>query len=252
MCRHVGYAGPPVALDELLLEPAHSLLEQSWAPRDMRSGGTVNADGFGAGWYLSGTAEPIRYRAAVPMWTDRAFAAFASSIHARAVLAAVRSATVGMCVTEGACAPFSDGKWLFSHNGKVPGWPNSLAKAAAGLDVVDLMTLDAPTDSAVLWALLRQRLDTGEDPATAVTRLVEEVVTAVPSARMNLLLTDGTLLVATTWAHSLWLRRDSDSVTIASEPFGTGPGWQEIPDRRLVVADARQVRITALEEGDKS
>ena len=47
MCRHLAYLGPAVPLAALLLDPPHSLLRQSWAPRDMRGGGSVNADGFG-------------------------------------------------------------------------------------------------------------------------------------------------------------------------------------------------------------
>ena len=41
----------PRALAPLLLDAPHGLLHQSYAPSDMRGGGTVNADGFGAGWY---------------------------------------------------------------------------------------------------------------------------------------------------------------------------------------------------------
>ena len=51
MCRHLAYLGPPVPLRALLFDPPHSLVRQSWAPRDMRGGGTINADGFGVGWY---------------------------------------------------------------------------------------------------------------------------------------------------------------------------------------------------------
>lgn len=249
MCRHVGYLGPPVALDELVLNPAHSLLEQTWAPGDMRGGGTVNVDGFGVGWYPPGSASPIRHRAAVPMWTDRSFADLAPSVSTSAVLAAVRSATVGMPVVHTACAPFTDGEWLFSHNGRVAGWPDSLAKTASELDVVDLMTLEVPTDSAVLWALLRQRLDRGEDPAAAVRDLVGDVLDRAPDSRMNLLLTDGTVLIATTWTHSLAFRRGRDAITLSSEPFGDRSGWEEIPDRRLVVADRHRIRVTPLETG---
>ena len=50
MCRHLAYVGPPVPLARVLTEPAHSLYEQSWAPARQRHG-TVNADGFGVGWY---------------------------------------------------------------------------------------------------------------------------------------------------------------------------------------------------------
>ena len=246
MCRHLGYLGPAVTLGELVLEPEHSLLEQTWAPRDMRRGGTVNVDGFGVGWYREGSPEPHRYRSTSPMWTDTSFASMAADVRSGAVLAAARSATVGMPVVVTACAPFADDRWLFSLNGRVDGWPDSLAGPASRLDVVDLMTLDAPTDSAVLWALLRQRLRKGRDPAEAVRELVEEVLADAPASRLNLLLTDGEVLVATTWWHSLWVRREADSVVVSSEPFGPAGSWTEIPDRRLVVADTSRLTVTAL------
>ncbi|GAA2792332.1 ergothioneine biosynthesis protein EgtC [Saccharopolyspora taberi] len=246
MCRHVGYLGPPVSLAELLLEPEHSLLEQTWAPDDMRQGGTVNVDGFGVGWYREGRPEPHRYRSLLPMWTDTSFASMAADVRSGAVLAAVRSATVGMPVVVTACAPFSDDQWLFSHNGRVDGWPDSLAAAASRLDVVDLMTLDAPTDSAVLWALLRRSLRKGRDPAEAVRELLGEVLAESPTSRLNFLLTDGEVLVATTWWHSLWVRGEAGSVTVSSEPFGGTGGWEQIPDRRLVVADTSNVTVTTL------
>ncbi|MCA1185597.1 MULTISPECIES: ergothioneine biosynthesis protein EgtC [unclassified Saccharopolyspora] len=250
MCRHLGYLGPPLPLAELLLDPPHSLLQQTWAPRDMRGGGTVNVDGFGAGWYEDG-GEPARHRRAVPMWTDRSFAELARRQRSGAVLAAVRSATVGMPVSEAACAPFTDGRWLFSHNGVVAGWPESLAKAAADLDVVDLMTLEAPTDSAVLWALLRHRLHRGEDPARAVRAVVGQVVRTRPESRLNLLITDGSALVASTWGHALSVRRNADSVLLSSEPFGDDARWEPVPDRHLVVARPGSVHVAPLlDEGE--
>ncbi|MGA9693345.1 MAG: ergothioneine biosynthesis protein EgtC, partial [Pseudonocardiaceae bacterium] len=104
MCRHLAYLGPPCDLATLLLDPPHSLLQQSYAPADMRAGGTINADGFGAGWYPDGVTTPIRYRRAMPIWTDLTFPALAREVRSTAVLAAVRSATVGMPVVETACA----------------------------------------------------------------------------------------------------------------------------------------------------
>src|SRR3954452_16752116 len=119
MCRHLAYVGPPVPLARLLFDPPHALAHQSWAPRDMRGGGTINADGFGVGWYPPGAAAPIRYRRAIAVWGDATLPALAAATSAGAVLAAVRSATVGMPVTEQAAAPFTEGPWLFSHNGAV-------------------------------------------------------------------------------------------------------------------------------------
>ncbi|RCW45985.1 glutamine amidotransferase [Halopolyspora algeriensis] len=262
MCRHVGYLGPPVSLEELLLRPTHSLREQTWAPSDMRSGGTVNVDGFGVGWYPAGSDVPTRYRAADPMWTDASFTALASTVSSPAIVGAVRSAMVGTPVVPTACAPFGDGHWLFSHNGRVSGWPESLACLAEKLDPVDLMTLDAPVDSAVVWALLRHRLRRGQPAEEAVCDVLLEIVAAAPESRMNLLLTDGTVLIATTWTHSLFVRRDRGAVTVASEPFGDGtcsqdPGeggvrWEEVPDHHLLVANTDHVALTALPESGAS
>jgi glutamine amidotransferase len=258
MCRHLVYLGPPVTLAALLVDPPHGLLHQSWAPRDMRGGGTLNADGFGVGWFtddrrLTDPAQvpardngPVRYRRASPMWSDPGFVELARVTSASAVLAAVRSATVGMPVTESAAAPFANDGWLFSHNGVVPGWPGSVAKLAERLPVVDLLTLDAPTDAGLLWALVRHRLRGGADPATVLAATVAEVSACAPGARLNLMLTDGDRAFATTAGHSLSLRDSSGAHVIASEPFDDDPRWVPVPDRRLVVADRTTYTVEEL------
>jgi gamma-glutamyl hercynylcysteine S-oxide hydrolase len=278
VCRHLAYVGEPVRLADLLLTPPHSLLRQSWAPRDMRRGGTVNADGFGVGWYpaepgandgpgsasaapsrLAGeaaaamgepsgstAAEPIRLRRASPMWTDTALPGLAASVTTGAVLAAVRSATVGMPVVETACAPFASGPWLFSHNGLVRGWPSSVAGLASRVPVTDLLTMEAPTDSALLWTLLRALLSDGVPPAKAVASVVTDVAEAAPDSRLNLLLTNGSMIVGTAWTHALWVRALPGAVVAASEPYDDDPGWQEVPDGHLLTATPSTVDITRL------
>ncbi|WP_425604867.1 ergothioneine biosynthesis protein EgtC [Actinomycetospora termitidis] len=250
MCRHLGHVGPrPVTLASRVTEPPHSLLVQSYAPADMRGGGTVNADGFGVGWYSD--TGPHSYRSPVPMWTDGSFLDLATAISSPAFVAAVRSATVGMPVSTGACAPFRDGDRVFSHNGVVRGWPGSLRDLAAELDPETLMTLDAPTDSAVLWALVRRRLDAGKDPADAVADVITRTLDAAPGSRLNLmLLTTGPAgeptLVATAVDHALSYLADDEGVTVASEPLDDR-AWTPVDDRRLVVTrDAATVAVTAL------
>lgn len=235
MCRHLAYLGPSTTLSGLILEPRHGLLRQSYAPRDMRGGGTVNADGFGVGWYPTPVG-PVRYRSEKPIWSDPAFAAVAGVTCSTAVLGAVRSATVGMPVHAGAAAPFGSGPWLFSHNGLVRGWPGSVADLAGQLPVTELLTLDAPTDAALVWALVRERLRAGDDPADAVASTVRAVEAAAPGSRLNLLLTDGTTIWASTWTHALSVRVTPDAALVASEPLDDLPGWTAVPDRHLVVA----------------
>ncbi|MFK4089884.1 ergothioneine biosynthesis protein EgtC [Kribbella sp. NPDC020789] len=244
MCRHLAYLGPPITLSALVLEPEHSLYEQSWAPNDMRGGGTVNADGFGLGWWAGD--QLVRYRRNVPIWTDDNLPGLARSITSAAVLAAVRNGTDRMPHDESAVSPFRSQEWLFSHNGRVPGWPESTVKLAEQLPVAELLQLGAAVDSALLFALVSHRLTGGADAGEAVACVVREVADAAPGSRLNLLLTNGEQLVGTTWTHSLWVRRTADSVTASSEPFGSGP-WEEVPDRSLLVATATTVRITPME-----
>lgn len=253
MCRHLAYLGTPVDLATLLCTPSHSLLRQSYAPADMRGGGTINADGFGAGWYRPDGGAPLRYRRAVPMWTDASFADLATTVRSGTVLAAVRSATVGMPVVETACAPFRFGHWLFSHNGMIRGWPGSVGSLAGRLPTADLLTLDAPTDSALLAALVADRLRQGSDAAGSLAAVVAEVAAAAPQSRLNLLLTDGETVAATTAYHALSVRRDGLGVLVASEPTDGGPGWESVPDEHLLTAtasavDVRPLPVTAAEE----
>jgi glutamine amidotransferase len=231
------------------MAPDFGLLRQSYAPRDMRGGGTINADGFGVGWYSAPTdALPTRYRSDRPLWTDQSFAALAPVTRSGAVLAAIRSATVGMPVVSTASAPFGEGRWLFSHNGVVAGWPASVAELARPLPVVDLLTLDAPTDSALLWALVRHQLRAGMPPTSALARVVSEVAAAAQGSKLNLLLTDGVRVYATAWCHALSTYTEADSVVVASEPHDELPGWTPVPDRHLVVAAPGTATHIAIED----
>jgi len=242
MCRHLCYLGPELRLAELLYHAPHSLAEQSYAPRDMRGGGSVNADGFGAAWY--GRSGLTRYRRAGPIWQDEGFRSVAEGITTGAVLAAVRNATVGLPVGEGAAAPFVAERWAFSLNGWVPGWPDSLVPLADSLGSRALLQLDALTDAALLWAWLAARLCGGQSPTTAIRELVEQVLELAPAARLNLLLTDGRTAWASTVTHALSVR--TAPTIVASEPLDDSPAWQPIGDGRLVIATAEEVRVEAL------
>ena len=249
MCRHLAHVGPePVTLASLVTEPSHSLVHQAHAPADMRGGGTVNADGFGVGFWRG--ADAHLYRRDQPIWTDSSFLDLAPAISATAVVAAVRSATVGMPISTAACAPFRDEvdgtPWLFSHNGVVRGWPGSMAPLAAELDPVELLTLDSSTDSALLWALVRRRLRAGKDPADAVADVVARALEAAPGSRLNLLLSDGEHVVATAVDHALSVRTGSTGVTVASEPLDDDPAWSSVPDGSLLVAHGDDVVVTPL------
>jgi gamma-glutamyl hercynylcysteine S-oxide hydrolase len=245
MCRHLAYLGPEVTLRSVLMDPPHGLYHQAWAPRHQRHG-TVNADGFGVGWYAAGDPEPARYRRAVPIWTDESLPDLARVTRTRALLAAVRSATPGTDHGIAAIAPFASGGWLFSHNGTIDGWPASAAVLARRLPAGALLDLEARVDSALLWALVLDRLRRGQAAAQAVRDTVGALRASGVTGRFNFLLTDGRAIAATAAGDTLWYRREGGSVTVASEPGDDGPGWTEAPGDCVVTATPGQVSVAEL------
>lgn len=244
MCRHLAWLGAPRTLADLVLEPPHGLLRQSYAPREQRHG-TVNADGFGVGWYAGSRAEPARYRRAVPMWTDMSFASFAGVVSTSCAVAAVRSATPPFASDEAGAAPFTSGPWLFSHNGALAEWPRAAPDLRSRLPATAAAAVEAPTDSALLWALALHRLEAGTPLGETLAAVVGDAA-AVTTGRINLLATDGRVLAATACGDTLYLRGTSHGVQLASEPDDDEPGWERVPDGSLVVATEDELAITPL------
>ncbi|MFF4528850.1 ergothioneine biosynthesis protein EgtC [Streptomyces sp. NPDC001407] len=246
MCRHLAVLGPRSTIGATVTEPPHSLVRQSWAPRRQRYG-TVNADGFGIGWYAPGDPVPARYRRAGPVWGDQTFADLARVVRTEALLASVRDATEADADGEAATAPFSSGPWLFSHNGALAGWPDSVAALAAPLPPGALLRLAARCDSAFVWALVEHRLREGADLGSALAGATLALAGAAPGSRLNLLLTDGATIAATAWGDSLWwLRAPVGRTVVASEPYDDDPAWREVPDRTLLTATRAGVALSPL------
>ncbi len=244
MCRHLAYLGPPTTLGSVIVDPPHGLYKQAWAPRFQRPG-AVNADGFGVGWYPAGDAEPTRYRQAVPIWADQSFADLARVTRTGALLATIRNATPGTSQGPAAVAPFCHGRWLFSHNGTLDGWPESAAGLAATLPVTALLELEARVDSALAWALVLHRLRGGMAPAQALADTIGALHAAGVTGRFNFLLTDGRVITASAAGHTLYYRQ-AGGVTVASEPADDEPGWIEVPGGSVVTAAPRQVSVMPL------
>ena len=102
--------------------------------------------------------------------------------------------------------------------------------------------IESATDSEVVFALLLDRLDAGDDPDTALAWCVGAV-----AGRLNLLLSDGQGIWATAWGDTLYWRNWSGGVVVASEPFDDDRDWVSVPDRSLVVADAGGCQTRRLE-----
>lgn len=238
MCRHLAWLGKPVSVASLVLEPPSGLLVQSYSPRRQKHG-LMNADGWGVGFFdadgatsateESGSAGPRRWRSATPLWGDASFASVAPALVSGCVVAAVRSASVGMPIEASASAPFTDGNWLLSHNGLV----DRAVLPAVG-------NAESTNDSALLAALIFDR------DIDALADTITGVAADDPNARLNIVAGNGSRLMGTTWGDTLSLLRRDDGIVLASEPYDDDPAWEEIPDRHLVEVVDMHVHLTPL------
>lgn len=227
MCRHLAWFGAPRRVSDLVLAPEHGLLAQSYAPR-RQAHGTMNADGWGVGFHPQ-EGPPARWRSEKPLWGDTSFASVAPHLRSGRVVAAVRSATVGMPLDASAAAPFLHEGWLVSHNGVV-------ARDAIGPS----LAAESACDSALLAARV---VEQGVDQLAPT---LHHLAAADPVARMNLLLLSRDRLLAVAWGDTLYTRTDPDGVLVASEPDDT-PGWTPVPDRHLLDITSAGMSITSLE-----
>lgn len=226
MCRHLGWLGDEVTVSSLVLEPPFGLRVQSYAPRRQKHG-LMNADGWGVGFFDGSV--PRRWRSSAPLWGDASFSSVAPALRSHCVVAAVRSATVGMPIEASAAAPFTDGRWLLSHNGVIDRSLLPLSSLA-----------ESSCDSAVLAAAIFER---GLD---ALGEVIAEIGAADRLARLNILAANGSRLIATTWGDTLCILRRDDGVVLASEPYDDDPAWEDVPDRHLVEVSASGVALSSL------
>jgi gamma-glutamyl hercynylcysteine S-oxide hydrolase len=227
MCRHLGWLGAEASVSSLVLEPPYGLRVQSYAPRQQKHG-LINADGWGVGFFDGEV--PRRWRSAAPIWGDTSLESVAPALRSHCVVAAVRSATVGMPIDVSATAPFTDGQWLLSHNGIVDRTVLPLTSSA-----------ESVCDSAMLAATI---FALGLD---ALGETIAQIGSLDRGARLNILAADGSRMLATAWGDTLSILRRDDGVVLASEPYDNDSEWEDVPDRHLVEVTPDHVTLTALD-----
>jgi glutamine amidotransferase len=237
-------------LHELWLAPAHNLIVQSYAPKEM-NGALLNADGFGMAWYTRAAEEPALYRTVLPLWGDENVVHMARHLVTGCAIANVRSATPGMGVQTANVSPFLRGRWAFTHNGLVRDFKSAvLPRMRRALSDEALASIVGTTDSEYLVAILASH---GGDPVSGVREAMKEIASLVgdSGALLAFLLTDGARMIAVrhaigAQAPSLYRRTRADGGTeIVSERLDD-QGWESVPPGTMVIVDDGGVRSEAL------
>ncbi len=261
MSRLLGYMGPQISIASAILEPSHSLVEQSYAPREMITG-TINADGFGFGWYCDECDLPGVYHRDTPIWSDTDLPRLGRAVHTSCLFAAVRNASPGFDVNLQNVPPFVHQQLLFMHNGAVEGFHLRFrGPLVEQIPDAVLATLHGSADSERIFALVKTYLldhDMGDGVDAAVLRdalyfalkMVLEIAREDKArASLNLGLTNGRAMVFARLArgiksNSLYLRQTPEAVWIASEPLDSPAEWEAVEKDHFVLVDSpAEVRI---------
>ena len=263
MCRLFAFRSAlPTCGYDSLCGSGNSLVAQSGC--DAR--GESHADGWGLATF-DDDGEPRISKSVQPAFGDPRFDELAKSV-ATTLVAHVRQASVGRKALVNS-HPFVHGRWVFAHNGTLEHFS---ARNVPLLDAIpdDLrQTIRGDTDSEVvfLFWLSQLRAFTGGldksvnvDTITAAFRQTSKLLDGwFPAhlgeeSKFNFVATNGRILAATRWGHSLtWRERlhndmvgaqdcavqDGDNfraIYIASEATD-GDHWHEVPDHSILVVD---------------
>jgi len=261
MCRWLAYTGSPVLLEQALISPAHSFIEQSL--HSPMGAETTNGDGFGVGWYDK-APEPGIFRSIEPAWNDSNLREVSAHIESGHFFAHVRAA-IGSAVQQTNCHPFRHGRWLFMQNGFLADFAQVKRDLTMAIDpsLYPLIAGQADTETLFYLALT---LGLEDDPPQAVAKaigLVEHVGrdhgVEFPF-QGTIATTDGERIWAFRYSsegksRSLFFSKDlptlrsmypqrevlqalgEDTRLIVSEPIGDLPGaWTEMPESSWAVA----------------
>ncbi|AEO62608.1 6e85b567-1775-4700-95a0-663aeaf70b10 [Thermothielavioides terrestris] len=251
MCRFLVYKGSDeILLSKLVLDPAHSILKQSFDSRlrlDTRRGQN-NADGFGIGFYTDPKlgAAPCLFTSTTPAWNCVNLHRLASKTASRLIFAHVRATTEGS-LSEDNCHPFCHGSLMWMHNGGLGGWKQIKRRLGERLADKWYLGVVGGTDSEWAFALFLDTLERmGHDPSSqpengfgpTVLRkamlktiaLINELIDNIPESVIHAENVDTRSLLnfAVTDGHSIICTRyvGSSSDEAASLYYSSGTLWE--------------------------
>ena len=214
MCRFVAYIGTPILVDELLIKPENSLVNQSYDAEEMSQ--PLNGDGFGLGWYNRQIrAYPGLFRSITPAWNNQNLLYNASLIKTDCLFAHIRAASEGV-VAEQNCHPFHFEDFLMMHNGGIPDFGKIKRQLIDQLEEDIFLWISGQTDTEHIFALLMQvvrnlRKETGrplndEDLAACFQETFDRIE-ALKKARgiqelsaYNMMVTNGRRIIGTRYS----------------------------------------------------
>lgn len=252
MCRWAAYAGPPVYLEDMILSPDHSLMEQSHMASEAKT--AINGDGFGLAWYDE-RKEPGIYRDILPAWADTNLQSLARQIRSPLFMAHVRASTGGGTNRDN-CHPFSFENWSFMHNGQISNFDRLRRVLESRLSDEIFALRQGVTDSELMF-LLAIEFGMQKDPVGAFEQALAFILEQARQKNIATLIrftacwSDGKKLHAVRYATddkppSLYYAQcgKDQSICLVSEPFEhPDRDWSSVPANTHILIEDGKVAI---------
>ncbi len=184
MCRVLAYIGPEIPVENLLLKPDNSLINQTLDP-ERHPQLQLAGWGFGA-WseHLLKPEEPLLYHRPMAAFYDDNVEGIIPSLQASTLLAHVRAADYNAsCVlADENCHPFShEGTpWIIAQNGDLPNWRLLQRELLRHCKDEYLEQMRGTADTEFLYVLLLSLLESDSDED--VQRAFEEMLRLIVEA----------------------------------------------------------------------
>lgn len=258
MCRLYGFfATEPTKVECTLVHAQNALITQSRSDLS----GYSHSHGWGVATFDENG--PDIQRRAWAAYHGEHFARAAAKTYSRFVIAHVRRATVGGAAIENT-HPFSDGNWVFAHNGTIPNFSAIRPILLERVNAKHQAAIKGQTDSEHIFRYFLSLIDAGiihpeTDLQGAIERLVEDITELAQTHAsgkklgLNIIISDGQQLAGSCMNRSLYFAdrkgvydceicgfphihhnpsAEYRAIVVASEPV-THEHWTEIPNHSI-------------------
>lgn len=258
MCRlYALRASAPTRVECSLVRAQNNLMRQSRGDAE----GLDHLHGWGVADYADGV--PAIEKAAWAAAHEDYFTKKAARIYAQTVIAHVRRATIGPPVSANT-HPFGFGRFVFAHNGTLPGFEALRSRFLDHLDPLHRTEIRGQTDSEhifhyllTLWSHGPQH-DLLETLRQGLETIVGWCAEAAPEGQvgLNVVLSDGERMVGSRLNRTLWFLEREDvfhcgicgkphahhagdyrAVEVASEALTQDDPWKAVPNATVFAVD---------------
>ena len=213
MCRLLGYLGPPVLLDDLIIKPDNALISQTTQAQMLAM---LNIAGFGlAAWddHMAEPHLPLTFRSTQVANFDQNLRMLTRKLRVRALVAHLRGVPLdgNATINQQSLHPFSMAgtPLVLAHNGDLASFSEMRFALVEYLKPAIARQITSQIDSAWLYALVLSQFDDPAGPFTvdeifraveaalAIVRRVRSQLGITQSSSVNLVVRDGRSIVAT-------------------------------------------------------